>query len=402
LGTSSGSPSAAGDATLSGPLWAPGDPPVGLYIHVPFCRSICTYCAFAKGEYDRGRADAWLDGLQREIRARAGAAWKDRPRLDTVFVGGGTPSTLSAGQWERLGALVAGGFRLEPGVEFTSEANPESFDAGVARAMTAAGVNRVSFGAQSFDSAELALLGRPHDAGAVGRAVAAARDAGIANLNLDLMYGLPGQTLSILDATLERTIALGPDHVSAYCLSLEPGTPLAAAYADRRWPGADAAAREQFERIAAVLEDAGYPAYEISNFAREGMACRHNLRYWEREDVIGIGPSAHALLGGRRWVNPAPLERWLAAYAEGSGPPPRAVDPDDARFEWVFLRLRLTRGLSTRAFAEAWGEAFAAVYGETASRLAAGGHLEERDGFVRLTPRARFVSDAVFAEFAPR
>jgi oxygen-independent coproporphyrinogen-3 oxidase len=132
------------------------------------------------------------------------------------------------------------------------------------------------------------------------------------------------------------------------------------------------------------------------------MACRHNLRYWEREDVIGIGPSAHALLGGRRWVNPAPVERWLAAYAEGSGPPPRAVDPDDARFEWVFLRLRLTRGLSTRDFAETWGDAFAAVYGETASRLAAGGHLEERDGFVRLTPRARFVSDAVFAEFAPR
>jgi oxygen-independent coproporphyrinogen-3 oxidase len=375
---------------------------VGLYVHVPFCRSICTYCAFAKGEYDEERADAWLAGLEREIRSRAAATWEGQPRLDTVFLGGGTPSTLSPAQWRRLGALLAGGFRMEPDVEFTSEANPESFDPPTARAMAEAGVNRVSFGAQSFDPAELALLGRPHDGDAVRRAAAVARDAGFDNVNLDLMYGLPGQTRATLDATLEQMRALSPEHLSAYCLSLEPGTPLAAACADRRRPGEDAEARDQFEHIGTTLEAASYSRYEISNFAREGRACRHNLRYWERADVIGLGPSAHALLAGRRWINPAPLERWLEAYANGArGPRPRAVAPADARFEWVFLRLRLTRGLSTAAFAEAWGCSFRSVHGETAARLVDGGYLEERDGFVRLTPRARFVSDAVFAEFAP-
>ena len=376
---------------------------VGLYIHVPFCRAICTYCAFAKGEYDSARAELWLDTLAREIEIRARATWTGRPRLDTVFLGGGTPSTLSPDQWARLGSLVADGFELLPGAEFTSEANPESFNPGTAAAMRAAGVNRVSLGAQSLDRRELSLLGRIHGAAASADAVRTAREAGFENLSLDLMYGLPEQTEAIFRDSLAGVLALQPDHLSAYCLGLEPGTALAEAVeAGRRPRPDDETARRQYEHLVTAAPAAGLDLYEISNFARPGRACRHNLRYWRREAVIGLGPSAHAFYDGRRWVNPAPLERWAAVYAAaGAAPRPRAVPPDQARFEWVFLRLRLAEGFAETEFERIWGESFAAVYGAVADRLIEAGFLAREAGWVRLRPEARFVSDGVFAEFAP-
>jgi oxygen-independent coproporphyrinogen-3 oxidase len=376
---------------------------VGLYVHVPFCRAICSYCAFAKGEYDPALAEAWLDGLEREIAARSRSTWSGRPRLDTVFLGGGTPSALTAAQWGRLGRVLDAGFAREADAEFTSEANPESFTPEVAAAMRGIGVNRVSLGAQSFDPGELALLGRIHDAEAPARAVAVARAAGMPQVNLDLMYGLPGQTEAGFARTLDRALSLALDHLSAYCLSLEPGTALA----DRARAGTVAAAdddlaRRLYEQVVAAAEGAGLPLYEISNFARPGAACRHNLRYWTRRDVIPLGPSSHGLLGGRRWANPAPLEGWLRAYTEGGAAPlPREVPAGEARFEWVFLHLRLDRGIVKREFQQSWGESWDTVYGGAAGPLVRGGLLEDSAERVRLTPGARFVSDAVFAEFAP-
>jgi oxygen-independent coproporphyrinogen-3 oxidase len=196
---------------------------------------------------------------------------------------------------------------------------------------------------------------------------------------------------------------LGPDHLSAYCLGLEPGTALAEAVeAGRRPRPDDETARRQYDHLVTAAPAAGLALYEISNFARPGRACRHNLRYWRREAVIGLGPSAHAFHAGRRWVNPAPLERWAAAYAAGGvAPRPQPVPTATARFEWVFLRLRLAEGFAETEFERAWGESFGAVYGEVADRLAEAGFLAREAGWVRLRPEARFVSDGVFAEFAP-
>ncbi len=376
---------------------------MGLYVHVPFCRAICTYCAFAKGEYDPARAGRWLDGLEREIAHRSAATWNGRPRLDTVFLGGGTPSTLDPAQWARLGAILRGAFELSPGVEFTSEANPESFTPEIAAAMRETGVNRVSLGVQSLDPAELRLLGRIHGPEAPARAVATARAAGFENLNLDLMFALPDQEEDVFARTLAGVLDLGPDHLSAYCLGLEPGTALAAGVAGGTVSAPDDdLARRLYDRLSATAEARGLRAYEISNFARPGRECRHNLRYWRRRDFIALGPSAHGLLGGRRWANPAPLEAWEAAYAEGGRPPePREVDRETARFEWVFLHLRLSEGIDEADFASAWGESLEAVHGGTVARLLAQGLLERAGGRLRLAPGARFVSDGVFAEFAP-
>ena len=364
---------------------------------------MCSYCTFAKGLYDEARAWAWLEGLRREIEVRSSITWEPRPPLSTVFLGGGTPSALTGPQWDELGSLLATAFDRIETCEFTSEANPESFTLDIASAMRRAGVNRVSFGAQSFDPGELKVLHRLHDRDAIGNAIGMARRAGFANLSLDLMYGLPGQTLDGFLQTLDAAIALEPDHLSAYCLSLEPGTELTEAVDAGTLPRPEGdRAADMYERMVARLHAAGYAAYEISNFARPGKEAAHNLRYWRRDDVIALGPSAHALLANHRWANPATLEGWLEGYRNrGRVPRPQPIPIAEARFEWIFLRLRLEEGLSMDGYAQAWSEPFLKRYGSIVSRLVAGGMLETRDGSVRLTGTARFLSDGVFAEFAP-
>lgn len=384
-------------------LWRSGDAPLGLYVHVPFCRALCSYCTFAKGLYDEQAAWSWLRGIEREIAVRTNRTWEAGALLDTLFLGGGTPSSLTPDQWQVLGELLERSFARTPEVEFTAEANPESFLPEIANAMRRAGVNRVSFGAQSFDPQELTLLERVHDASAIGRAVSTARQAGFTNVSLDLMYGLPGQIVPTFERSIEAAIALEPDHLSAYCLSLEPGTPLTDSVGSGREPEPDAdRSAEMYEVLVRRLAESGYELYEISNFARPGRESRHNLRYWRREDVIALGPSAHALLGGRRWANPAPLETWSRAYMDpGQAPRPRPIPISEACFEWLFLRLRLREGFSRKAYESAWGERFEDRYGSVASRLIEGGWLEELEGRFRLTSKARFLSDGVFAEFAP-
>lgn len=376
---------------------------VGLYVHVPFCHAICTYCAFARTEYDRHRADAYLDGLEAEIRFRAEHTW-GRPRVDTIFLGGGTPSALAADQWRRLGALLAENFDWAPELEFTSEANPESLTPARAGVMVEVGVNRLSLGVQSTRPAELNLLGRIHDAAGAARAVAAARDAGIANLNLDLMYALPGQTEADFEESLETVLALDPEHLSAYCLGLEPGTPLASEVASGRLPRpGDDRARVLYDLLVRRTEASGRARYEISNFARPGRACRHNLRYWRRRDVLALGPSAHGLRRNRRWANPAPLEAWLAAYVPGGrAPVPRRVEAAEACFEWIFLNLRLARGLDPGEYRRLFDREFEADHGATVAGMVAKGLLRREAGRLVLGEEAWFLSDGVFAEFAPR
>lgn len=376
--------------------------PAGVYLHVPFCRAICSYCAFAKGEFEPVLAQRWLQGVARELEVRARTTWTGKPAVDTVFFGGGTPSTLPLPMWGRLRELLDAHFRLQPGLEFTSEANPESVTPGVVAAMREAGVNRISLGVQSTDPAELAKLERLHDAGGARRAVETARVGGFDNLSVDLMYGLPGQAPAVFERSLGEVLAWDPDHLSVYCLGLEPGTPLAARVEEGAEPvPVDEPARDMYDGLLAATAAAGYRHYELSNFCRGTKESRHNLKYWRREDVIALGPSAHGLFGGRRWANPAPLGAWEKAYTAGPVPVPKPVSRETARFEWVFLRLRLMNGFLEDDFAREWGEPFAAVYGETADRLAGAGWLYRAEGRVRLEPAAYFLSDAVFSEFAP-
>jgi oxygen-independent coproporphyrinogen-3 oxidase len=267
--------------------------------------------------------------------------------------------------------------------------------------MRAAGVNRVSLGSQGFDPVELAFWAHP-DAWGPGRAMAVARAAGIANVNLDLMYGLPGQDEETWERSLDAALSLEPDHLSAYCLSLEPGTEITRGVESGSIPRPDEdRAASLYEILVSRAVSAGYDHYEISNFARPGRESRHNLRYWTRA-AAALGPSSHALVGNHRWANPAPLEAWTRAYAEpGAAPAPREVPLAEARFEWIFLNLRLHRGISTEEYAVRFGEAFLARYGETVERLRNRGLLLLEGDRIRLSDRARFLSDAVFAEFAP-
>jgi len=375
---------------------------VGLYVHIPFCRAICTYCAFAKGEFDPAAADAWLEALAAEITHRERATWDPRPRLDTVFLGGGTPTALGPERILRLGDLLRRSFRLAQDCEFTSEANPESFTPETARALREAGANRISLGAQSFDSRELAMLGRIHDAEAPGRAVGLARDSGFTSVSLDLMFALPGQTPESFARNLTQALDLLPDHLSAYCLGLEPGTGLTLSVREGAIPAPeDGAAREMYEHLVEATADRGLELYEISNFARPGHACRHNLRYWRRQDVLALGPSSHALAAGRRWVNPAPLNLWAGAYGpRGKAPEPREVPGKDARFEYVFLNLRLAGGLDLGEYQTLWNEPFEGRYGQVLRRLVRGGMILREGDRIRLAPGARFLSDGVFSEFA--
>jgi putative oxygen-independent coproporphyrinogen III oxidase len=356
-------------------------PPVGLYIHVPFCVSVCPYCDFvvyagAAARGPRNRVDAFMDALEAEIGLRADALDEAfgvaRPPLDTLYVGGGTPSLLPAEAVARLVELVRRRFGLARDAEVSLEANPGPDERGDAAALVRAGIGRLSIGAQSLDSAELRRLGRRHRPEDVGEAVAAARAAGIESVSLDLLYDVPGGSLESWAATLDGALALGPDHLSLYGLTLDDpdaegltgpgGDHLPTSSGARRWR--TAARPDQDEDLAATqyqhavdrLATSGWRGYEISNWARRGHESRHNLAYWERRPYEAVGPGAHAFDGARRRWNAARLDGYLAALrpADGARPglPPggaETLDAATAAAETVVLGLRTDRGLPLAA-----------------------------------------------------
>ncbi len=369
-------------------------PPLGIYVHVPFCAARCGYCDFntyTASELDGSGAspDGWLDAVRRELDLAA-AALGDRP-VDTVFVGGGTPSLLGA---ERLGAVlgaVRSTFGLAPGAEVTTESNPESTSPEFFAGLVEAGFTRVSLGMQSAAPHVLRVLDRRHTP---GRAVAAAREAraaGLDHVNLDLIYATPGETDADLAASLDAVLDAGVDHVSAYALIVEDGTALARRVARGELPAPDddvAAAR--YEMIDDRLGAAGLGWYEVSNWARdEAAACRHNLGYWLDGDWWGLGPGAHSHLAGARWWNVKHPARYAAALAAGESPEAGREELTEAErhTERVMLRLRLAQGLPLDLL-DAPGRA-------ALDRAAADGLLELRDGRAVLTRRGRLLADAV-------
>jgi oxygen-independent coproporphyrinogen-3 oxidase len=320
--------------------------PAGVYVHVPFCLTRCGYCDFNAYAGLDHLASRYVAALLREVELAA-PAW-DGVEVASVFLGGGTPTTLEEADLKALLARVRAVFAVATDAEVTIEANPDTVDEATLAGLREAGYGRLSMGAQSFDRSVLAALERVHQPESVTKAFRAARAAGYDNVNLDLIYGANGETTASWERTLEETVALRPEHVSAYALTIEPATPLGrqVARGDLPPPDPDVQA-EMFEAACRLLGEAGYGHYEISNWARPGFECRHNLGYWERRPYVGLGAGAHGYRDGRRWWNVRPPEEYLSIVERGELPVggSEELEPADAYLEEVFLRLRILRGI---------------------------------------------------------
>jgi putative oxygen-independent coproporphyrinogen III oxidase len=328
----------------------PASPSASLYIHVPFCRSKCGYCAFFSEPLREGALDAYLPLLLDEIALWAGRL--GRLSVPTVFFGGGTPSLLPPEALTQIMDALRTHFDLAPDAEISLEANPESASHEFLRSARALGVNRLSLGVQSFRDEELALLDRPHTARQAWEAFIRAREAGFANLGLDLIWGLPGQREGQWLESLRRAVELGPEHLSCYGLSLEPGTPLAEAPEEHRSLPPERELARFYLHTGELLEDAGYMQYEISNYARLGQACRHNLACWEGRDYLGLGPAAASTLGPMRFANPEDLRSWaeLVRTRRIGLHHRETLSPEIRAQERLMLALRTSKGLDLAEF----------------------------------------------------
>src|SRR5215211_5966466 len=371
----------------------------GLYVHVPFCSSRCSYCDFATGLFQSELAERYVRGLVQEIRTsrHTGAS------VDTVYFGGGTPSLLAPSQLERILVSLYDSFQIEAGAEITLEINPGSATPEKLRAFQSLGVNRASFGAQTFDDAELAKLGRSHNSADALRTFADLRDAGFANVSFDLIAGLPGQTLSGWQNNIKQALDLSPEHLSFYLLEVHSGTPLAEHIRRGIQPEPD-------EDLAAVMYEwmieqataSGYEHYEISNLCRPGFHSRHNVKYWTAAPYYGFGCSAHSYDGDtRRWSNHRDVLKYVSVVENGG---PAVVEEQqlsriDMRAEAVFLGLRLMRGVDIRRHRELFGVDLRHDHGEDLNRFYEAGLIEFAGDLVRLTRSGALLSNEVFAAF---
>ncbi|MBX5436464.1 MAG: oxygen-independent coproporphyrinogen III oxidase [Alicyclobacillaceae bacterium] len=373
--------------------------PAALYVHIPFCASRCHYCDFTTYVAPDDAVEAYVAALVREWELVADQA--ARP-LQTVFFGGGTPSLLDARRWQRLLAALHRWFELAPDAEVTVEANPGTVDAEKFAVWRSAGVNRLSFGAQTFNDRLLAAIGRSHDARAVCTSVERAVRAGFTRINLDLMFGLPGQTLADVEMAVQTAVDLGVEHVSAYWLKVEPGTPFHEWHQQGRLqlPGEDLEA-DMYELVRERLQANGYVHYEVSNFARPGGESRHNLVYWRNEPYLGTGVGAHGYAYGVRYENVRSLAAYGRRLAEGVRPVAsfQPVTPAESAENTMMLGLRLREGVSVAAFERRHGVPADRLFGEELAHLQRLGLVERCQGRVRLTERAWPVANAVFEAF---
>lgn len=381
--------------------------PLGLYLHAPYCTSHCTYCDFftrpwAGEEVSRRFARA----LAAEIPVSARETGVEGREVDTVYLGGGTPSLIDPCDLGSILDAAAGVFRILPGAEITLEANPESAGPARLREYRLLGVNRLSLGVQSFHPPILALLGRGHTASKAGEAIGAARRAGFENLNLDLMLALPGQDAASLASDLRAVLAARPEHVSAYLLEMDKESALKARIArgEIAAPSEEVAA-DLYTRVRETLGTAGYVQYEISNFALPGRECRHNLKYWTDLPFLGLGPSAWSYLGGRRFRVRRDLEGYLASCEHGV-PPLREEEPPapgDRMDEAIFAGLRLLEGIDLDRIRRTYGVAdpLAGRRSELED-LAAEGLLRIEGDRLRLTERGLPLANEVFRVFVGR
>ncbi len=410
---------------------------LGLYIHVPFCSAICNYCNFNRGLFDAGLKAVYVESINREIRttgqlfstgggapppARAIAdacsrvplalepAWPQAlhpragalHRVDSIYFGGGTPSLLESADVLRIVEACRAAFDVAPDVEVTLEANPETVSEERLAAFRDAGVNRLSFGVQSFRDEELQRLSRLHGARRAREAVAEARRAGFDNLSLDLMMWLPGQTVSEWLESVDAAIALAPDHLSLYLLEVYPNAPLKEEMARRRWSQApDEDAEIMYLTAMERLEAAGLSQYEISNVSRAGRRCRHNLKYWQDGEWLGFGPGAHSTWGGMRWKNISSTEEYVARISSGRSPAVEVrVPPADERLgDALFTGLRLVEGVDLGAIQACYGVDVWSRHGPELERFREAELLVHDGGRLRLTRRGMLLAHEVMTVF---
>jgi oxygen-independent coproporphyrinogen-3 oxidase len=386
---------------------------LSLYLHIPFCHTKCHYCDFNsyaglldwREPYVRAlvREVAWAGDLARQ----SGLAGRptDQPwPCRTIFFGGGTPSLLTAAQIAELLEAARRAFAVDADAEITLEANPGTLEQAHLDALRAAGVNRLSMGAQSFDAGLLRWMGRIHSPEEIERAVCLARQAGFENINLDFIFGLPDQRMEQWETTLERALALGPEHLSLYSLIVEEGTPL------YRWveegrvrPADEDLAAEMYLLAQRRLARAGYIQYEISNWAKPGKACQHNLTYWRNLPYLGVGAGAHSCFGGRRFSTALKIREYVQrvkrdgqAVVDSEG-----ISRDLEMAETAMLALRLNEGLSLALFEQRYGVGFDQVFRGRLASIEAAGLLERENGWVRLSEHGRLLGNEVFLRLLP-
>ena len=374
------------------------DPPLGIYVHFPFCSIRCTYCDFPTVAGRDDRIEAYLDALIDEIATHqpdaAGAA-------DTVFLGGGTPSRMTGAQARRVLDALRARFALADDAEITLEGNPESLSAAALAGYRQAGVSRISVGVQSLDDGVLARVGRAHDAAEARRAVADAKAAGFPDVSVDLIAGLPGERGEAWARTISEVVSWAPDHVSVYLLETDKDTPLARGVRSGRVRiDDDDAMAAIYEATAEALESAGYPLYEISNFARPGHRSRHNLKYWTDAPYAGFGLGAHGYVGGERRANVRDLDAYMTAVASGASPRAWAEPFDLERRleEALFLGLRVAEGIDLAAVRKRYGLDPEVRFAAAWERGTAAGLIEREGTSIRLTRAGRVRSNELFAE----
>jgi len=372
----------------------------GLYIHIPFCLSRCSYCDFNSYHVDTGQVEQYVEALALEIGRRACSDAIPHRRVCSVFFGGGTPSILQASHLIGILDQCRAAFTFETDAEVTIEVNPGTVDLPKLDALREGGVTRLSVGVQAVQDRLLQRIGRAHTAREAEQAFRLMREAGFGNVNLDLMFGLPGQGMDDWSETLDWAIDVSPEHLSAYGLTLEEGTPLYKAHRQGAIGLPDEATEAEMYRMAVDrLCDAGFEHYEISNFARPGFRCRHNLVYWQHQEYLGLGAGAHSFLAGQRFFNELLPARYVSAIAERGTAVAcgEELSAEMLRSERLMLGLRLRGGLSVRTFTDLLGiEELAAS--DRVTRLLDDGFLRLRGGRVQISERGLLVANELIVQ----
>ena len=390
---------------------------MGLYVHIPFCETKCPYCDFNTYEKIEHLIPAYVDALVRELSLWSGLL--DRPNVDTVFFGGGTPSYLPEEAIERLMAAIRSGFGVTSSAEVTLEANPGDLTPGKLEKLRESGINRLSIGVQSLSDRLLKVLGRRHDLEQAIGAFEMAVETGFQNASLDLMYGLPRQGIGDWNETLHRAVELGPPHLSMYCLTIEENTPMAQSVESGSLPSPDPdLAADMYETAESVMSAAGYGHYEISNWSRPGFESRHNMKYWRNLPYLGVGPGAHSYLQGHRFANLRSPRMYIERMEEASLQSSIAgqsrpgtiksvpvvehfeeIGQDLEMSETLMMGLRLDEGIVKQDFADRFGLQLSEKYGQTIADLDSLGLLDTSLGRLRLTSRGRLLGNEVFERF---
>ena len=368
-----------------------------LYIHIPFCVKKCDYCDFLSGPADAGRQREYVEALKKEIKnCKDFAAYQ----VSSIFVGGGTPSILPGEMIGEILETVREKFELIPNAEISIEANPGTVDRKKLEIYRESGMNRISFGCQSADNRELKMLGRIHTWEDFQVSYQMARDAGFTNINVDLMSGLPGQTLTSWETTLRKIANLQPEHISAYSLIIEEGTPFAEK--DLNLPDEDVE-RAMYENTHDILASYGYQQYEISNYAKNEKECRHNLGYWKRTEYLGLGLGSSSLVNETRFSNTSDMERYLknSGNPESIREQQEKLQPEDQMAEYMILGLRMMKGVSVTKFKDSFGHEMYEIYGDIIEKYKRMELLEKEGDYLRFTRRGISVSNPVLADFLP-